>query len=174
YHIEDGSDVHSTPELYARQVFDLQEQGAQVGGIGVQRHIKVPVGTIVSSAFDKFAILGIPNWLTGLDVSSFNEFIRADDLEVMLRVAFAPPTVEGVVLWGFWELYMSRKNAHLVDANGKINQVGKIFLSLKKEWMFDANGSMNGKGEFKFRGFHGTSEVEIVSSTHTINKTFFC
>ncbi|CAN1227330.1 Endo-1,4-beta-xylanase 1 [Linum perenne] len=36
YHIEDASEVRSTPELYARQIFDLQEQGAQVGGIGVQ------------------------------------------------------------------------------------------------------------------------------------------
>ncbi|CAN1310127.1 Endo-1,4-beta-xylanase 1 [Linum perenne] len=172
YHIEDGSDVRSTLELYARQVLDIREQGAQVGGIGVQGHIEVPVGTIVSSAFDKLATLGIPIWLTELDVSSVNEFIRAYDLEVMLREAFAHHAVEGVVLWGFWELYMSRKNAYFVDASGKINQAGKRFLSLKKEWMFEANGSMNGKGEFRFRGFHGTYEVEIVSSSQTINKTF--
>ncbi|CAN1758090.1 Endo-1,4-beta-xylanase 1 [Linum perenne] len=169
YHIEDASDVHSTPELYARQVLDLREQGAKVGGIGVQGHIEVPVGTIVSSALDKLATLGIPIWLTELDVSSVNEFIRADDLEVMLREAFAHPAVEGVVLWGFWELYMSRKNAHLVDVSGKINQAGKRFLSLKKEWMSEANGSINEKGEFKFRGFHGTYDVQFVTLSHTIN-----
>ncbi|CAN0921975.1 Endo-1,4-beta-xylanase 1 [Linum grandiflorum] len=176
YHIEDGSDVHSTPEMYTRQVLELREQGAQVGGIGVQGHIEVPVGAIVSSAFDKLGTLGLPIWLTELDVSSANEFIRADDLEVMLREAFAHPAVEGVVLWGFWELYMSRKNAHLVDASGKINQAGKRFLSLKKEWLSEAKGSIDGKGEFRFRGFHGSYNVEILSSTststQTINKTF--
>ncbi|CAN1227316.1 Endo-1,4-beta-xylanase 1 [Linum perenne] len=169
HNLKDASDVHSTPELYARQVLDLREQGAKVGGIGVQGHIEVPVGTIVSSALDKLATLGIPIWLTELDVSSVNEFIRADDLEVMLREAFAHPAVEGVVLWGFWELYMSRKNAHLVDVSGKINQAGKRFLSLKKEWMSEANGSINEKGEFKFRGFHGTYDVQFVTLSHTIN-----
>ncbi|CAL1395654.1 unnamed protein product [Linum trigynum] len=173
YHIEDGSDVGSTPEKYIKQVLDLREQGAQIGGIGVQGHIEVPVGSIVSSAFDKLGTLGLPVWITELDVSSANEFIRAEDLEVMLREAFAHPAVEGVVLWGFWELYMSRKNAHLVNANGKINQAGKRFLSLKKEWLSQANGGINEQGEFKFRGFHGTYVVEIVSSSsQRISKTF--
>ncbi|CAI0464280.1 unnamed protein product [Linum tenue] len=173
YHIEDGSDVGSTPEKYIKQVLDLREQGAQIGGIGVQGHIEVPVGSIVSSAFDKLGTLGLPVWITELDVSSANEFIRAEDLEVMLREAFAHPAVEGVVLWGFWELYMSRKNAHLVNANGKINQAGKRFLSLKKEWLSQANGGITEQGEFKFRGFHGTYDVEIVSSSsQRISKTF--
>ncbi|KAF2324212.1 hypothetical protein GH714_010265 [Hevea brasiliensis] len=36
-----------------------------------------------------------------LDVSSANEYIRAYDLEVMLREAFAHPAVDGMNLWGF-------------------------------------------------------------------------
>ncbi|CAN0872175.1 hypothetical protein LINGRAHAP2_LOCUS10051, partial [Linum grandiflorum] len=29
YHIEDGSDVQSSPKMYTRQVLQLQEQGAE-------------------------------------------------------------------------------------------------------------------------------------------------
>ncbi|XP_050238704.1 endo-1,4-beta-xylanase 1-like [Mercurialis annua] len=172
YHIEDGRDIRSTPETYIQQILDLQEQGAPVGGIGIQAHIDVPVGPIVASALDKLGTLGLPIWFTELDVSSANEYIRAEDLEVMLREAYAHPSVEGVILWGFWELYMSRKYAHLVNANGKINVAGKKFLALKKEWLSKANGNIDEQGEFRFRGFHGTYNVEIISSSKKLNQTF--
>ncbi|KAJ6685758.1 hypothetical protein OIU79_015721 [Salix purpurea] len=172
YHIEDGSDIRSTPEKFTQQILDLQKQGAQVGGIGIQGHIDVPVGPIICSALDKLGTLGIPIWFTELDVSCPNEFVRADDLEVVLREAFAHPAVEGVILWGFWELYMSRKNAHLVNADGKINAAGKRFLSLKKEWLSHASGYIDELGEFRFRGFHGTYNVDFVSTTEKFNMTF--
>ncbi|KAK4796586.1 hypothetical protein SAY86_028912 [Trapa natans] len=172
YHVEDGDDTRSSPEKYADLVAGLLDQGAPVGGIGIQGHIDSPVGPIVCSALDKLAILGLPIWLTELDVSSSNEFVRADDLEVMLREAFGHPAVEGVMLWGFWELFMSRENAHLVDAEGEVNEAGQRFLELKREWLSKACGVVDDEeGEFRFRGFHGTYEVEIVTPCKKVCKT---
>ncbi|KAF3447492.1 hypothetical protein FNV43_RR12678 [Rhamnella rubrinervis] len=128
YHVEDGCDTRSSPEKYIQQILDLQEQGAPVGGIGIQGHIDSPVGPIVCSALDKLGILGLPIWFTELDVSSINEYVRADDLEVMLREGFAHAAVDGVMLWGFWELFMSRENSHLVNAEGDLNAAGKNTL----------------------------------------------
>ena len=96
-----------------------------MGGIGIQAHISHPVGEIICDALDKLAILDLPVWFTELDVSAVNEHVRADDLEVVLREAYAHPAVGGVMLWGFWELFMFRDNSHLVDAEGKINEAGK-------------------------------------------------
>ncbi|XP_051127337.1 endo-1,4-beta-xylanase 1-like isoform X2 [Andrographis paniculata] len=173
YHIEDGCDTRSSPEKYIQHILDLQEQGAPVGGIGIQGHTDSPVGPIVSSALDKLGILGLPVWFTEVDVSSNNEFVRADDLEVMLREAFAHPAVEGMVFWGFWELFMSRTDAHLVNAEGDVNEAGKRYLDLKQEWLSKAHGHVNGKGEFGFRGFHGSYEVEVVDhSKKKVVKTF--
>ncbi|KAG6608395.1 Endo-1,4-beta-xylanase 1, partial [Cucurbita argyrosperma subsp. sororia] len=173
YHVEDGCDTRSSPEKYIQQILQLQEQGAPVGGVGIQGHIDSPVGPVVSSALDKMGILGLPVWFTELDVSSINEHIRANDLEVMLREAFAHPAVEGIMLWGFWELFMSRDNSHLVNAEGDINEAGKRYLSLKHEWLSHASGQMDEKNEFKFRGFQGTYNVQIVNgSSKKITKTF--
>ncbi|KAL5713220.1 Glycoside hydrolase [Ranunculus cassubicifolius] len=172
YHVEDGCDTRSSPEKYIEQVLDLQEQGAPVGGVGIQGHIDSPVGSVVCSALDKLGILGLPLWFTELDVSSTNEYIRADDLEVILREAFAHPAVEGIVLWGFWELFMSRDNSHLVDAEGNVNEAGKRYLSLKREWLTHAHGHIDDQGDFCFRGFHGTYNVEVVTFTKRISKTF--
>lgn len=162
YHVEDGGDTRSSPEKYIQHILDLQEQGAPVGGIGIQGHIDTPVGPIISSALSKLGILGLPIWFTEVDVSSTNEFIRADDLEAMLRELYAHPAVEGVVLWGFWELFMSRDNAYLVNAEGDLNEGGKRYLQLKHEWLSKAHGHIDDHWEFEFRGFHGSYEVEVV------------
>ncbi|CAK8569807.1 unnamed protein product [Lathyrus sativus] len=172
YHIEDGCDTKSCPDKYIQHILDLQEQGAPVGGIGIQGHIDNPIGPIVCASLDKLGILGLPIWFTELDVSSTNEFVRGDDLEVMLREALAHPAVEGIMLWGFWELFMSRDNAHLVNAEGDINEAGKRFLALKQEWLSHSHGHVDEQGQFNFRGFYGTYNVEIVTPSKKISKTF--
>ncbi|TYI75779.1 hypothetical protein E1A91_D06G030400v1 [Gossypium mustelinum] len=172
YHIEDGCDTRSCPERYIEHILDLQEQGAPVGGIGIQGHIDNPVGPVVCTALDKLGILGLPIWFTELDVSSINEHVRGEDLEVMLREAFAHPAVEGVMLWGFWELFMSRDNAHLVNAEGDVNETGKRFLALKHEWLSHARGQVDVQGQFNFQGFHGKYAVEIDTPSKKIVKTF--
>ncbi|KAG1348119.1 putative endo-1,4-beta-xylanase 1 [Cocos nucifera] len=172
YHVEDGTDTRASPEMYIEQILGLQDQGAPVGGIGTQGHIDNPVGPIVCSALDKLGTLGLPVWFTELDVSSDNEYIRADDLEVMLREAYAHPAVEGIVLWGFWELFMSRDNSHLVNAEGDVNEAGKRYLALKQEWLSHAHGRIDDQKEFKFRGFHGTYTVEITTRTKNFSQNF--
>ncbi|XP_065881253.1 endo-1,4-beta-xylanase 1-like [Euphorbia lathyris] len=165
YHIEDGNDTRSCPEKYIDHIIDLQEQGAPVGGIGIQGHIDSPVGPIVCSALDKLGILGLPIWFTELDVSSINEHVRGDDLEVMLREAFAHPAVDGIMLWGFWELFMSRESSHLVNAEGEVNEAGKRYLALKNEWLTSAHGHINEQGEFEFRGFQGTYTLQLATAS---------
>lgn len=171
YNVEDGSDDRSTPEKYVNQIVDLQERGAPVGGIGIQGHITYPAGSIVHTALNAMSILGLPIWFTEMDVYSTNEFVRADDLEVMLREAFAHPAVEGIMLWGFWEL-ISREQGHLVDWDGTLNEAGKRFISLKKEWTTNIKGHTDHEGQFKFRGFHGTYEVEVSVHSREIRQTF--
>ncbi|RDX92047.1 rsgI6, partial [Mucuna pruriens] len=172
YHVEDGCDTKSCPDKYIHHILDLQEQGAPVGGIGIQGHIDSPIGPIVSSSLDKLGILGLPIWFTELDVSSINEYVRADDLEVMLREAMAHPAVEGIMLWGFWELFMSRDNSHLVNAEGDINEAGKRFLALKQEWLSHSRGHVDEQGQYSLRGFYGTYNVQVVTPTKKISKTF--
>ncbi|VFQ62283.1 unnamed protein product [Cuscuta campestris] len=171
YHVEDGRDARSSPEKYIDHILDLQEGGAPIGGIGIQGHIEAPVGTIIRSALDKLGTLGLPVWFTEIDFSSTSEYVRADDLEVMLRECYAHPSVEGIMLWGFWELSMSRENAHLVNAEGDLNEAGKRYVALREEWMSHFDGDFNG-GEFSFRGFHGSYDVEVIAGSKRFSKTF--
>ncbi|KAG2546917.1 hypothetical protein PVAP13_9KG053900 [Panicum virgatum] len=172
YNVESMCDVRATPEAYIQQIVGLQEQGAPVGGVGLQGHVSSPAGPVIRSVLDRLAVLGLPVWFTEVDVSSANEHVRADDLEVVLREAYAHPAVEGVVLWGFWELFMSRDDAQLVDAEGQVNEAGRRLLQLKREWLTHAHGRADDSGEFRFRGHHGEYHVEVTTPTGKISQTF--
>ncbi|XP_052162414.1 endo-1,4-beta-xylanase 1-like isoform X2 [Oryza glaberrima] len=172
YNVEDRCDSKSTPEKLIEQIVDLQERGAPVGGIGLQGHITHPVGDIICDSLDKLSILGLPIWITELDVTAENEHIRADDLEVYLREAFAHPSVEGIILWGFWELFMFREHAHLVDVDGTINEAGKRYIALKQEWLTSITGNVDHHGELKFRGYHGSYTVEVATPSGKVTRSF--
>ncbi|XP_070057686.1 endo-1,4-beta-xylanase 1-like, partial [Nicotiana tomentosiformis] len=167
--VEDCSDTLSSP---FEHILDLQERDASVGGIGIQGHIDTPVGPIVCSALDKLGILGLPIWFNEVDVSSDNEYVRADDLEVIFREAYAHPAVEGIMLRGMWEMFMCRPNAHLVNAEGDINEAGKRYLALKQEWLSHSHGHIDEQGQFCFSGFHGSYEVEVITGSKKITKNF--
>ncbi|KAJ1284035.1 hypothetical protein BS78_03G172800 [Paspalum vaginatum] len=173
YNVECGGDPSATPEKYAELVRDLQRRGAQVGGIGLQGHFTNPVGEVICDALDKLsAATGLPVWITELDVSEPDEALRADDLEVVLREAYAHPAVQGIVFWGFMQGHMWRQDAALVNADGTVNEAGQRFIDLRREWTTDARGHLDGDGQFKFRGFHGTYVAQVTTNSGKMLKAF--
>jgi GH35 family endo-1,4-beta-xylanase len=173
YNVESANDPSATPEKYVALVTDLQRRGAPVGGIGVQGHVTHPVGDIICDALDKLAVTGLPIWITELDVSAADESVRADDLEIVLREAFAHPAVEGIMLWGFMQGHMWRSHGQLVNADGKYTQAGNMFAGLRREWTSHARGKVDSNGNFKFRGFHGTYQVLLTTPAGEVKKRTF-
>ncbi|KAM3198059.1 hypothetical protein ACQJBY_073257 [Aegilops geniculata] len=163
YNVESANDPNATPEKYVALITDLQRRGAAVGGIGVQGHVTYPVGDVICDALDKLAATELPVWITELDVSAADEAVRADDLEVVLREAFAHPAVEGIMLWGFMQGHMWRSHGQLLNADGTISQAGNRFMGLRQEWTSHARGKVDANGHFKFRGFHGKYVVELAA-----------
>jgi GH35 family endo-1,4-beta-xylanase len=172
YNVECGNDPNATPDKYIGLIRDLQRGGAQVGGIGLQGHVSNPVGEVICDALDKLSATDLPIWITELDVGEPDEALRADDLEVVLREAYAHPAVQGVVLWGFMQGHMWRQDAALVNADGTANLAGQRFIELRREWTSDARGRLDGDGQFKFRGFHGSYVAQVTTATGKMLKAF--
>ncbi|XP_062179354.1 endo-1,4-beta-xylanase 1-like [Phragmites australis] len=172
YNVECGNDPNATPEKYIELIRELQQGGAQVGGIGLQGHVTNPVGEVICDALDKLSTTDLPIWITELDVCEPDEALRADDLEVVLREAYAHPAVQGVMLWGFMQGQMWRQDAFLVNSDGTVNDAGQRFIELRREWTSDARGHIDGDGQFKFRGFEGTYVVQVTTATGKMLKTF--
>ncbi|RLM97899.1 hypothetical protein C2845_PM06G23650 [Panicum miliaceum] len=173
YNVECGNDPSATPEKYVELIRGLQRGGARVGGVGLQGHVTHPLGEVICDALHKLsAATGLPVWITELDVCEPDDALRADDLEVVLREAFAHPAVEGVVLWGFMKGHMWRPDAALVNQDGTVNDAGQRFLDLRREWTSDARGRIDDDGQFKFRGFHGTYVAQVATATGKMLKAF--
>jgi len=173
FNVECGNDPNATPDKYIDLIRGLQRGGAQVGGIGLQGHVTNPVGEVICDALDRLsAATGLPVWITELDVGEPDEALRADDLEVVLREAYAHPAVQGVVLWGFMQGHMWRQDAALVNADGTVNDAGQRFIELRREWTSDARGRLDGDGHFKFRGFHGTYVAQVTTAAGKMLKAF--
>ncbi|XP_047057913.1 endo-1,4-beta-xylanase 1-like [Lolium rigidum] len=163
YNVENANDPNATPEKYVALITDLQKRGASVGGIGVQGHVTHPVGDVICDALDKLAATELPVWITELDVSAADEAMRADDLETVLREAFAHPAVEGIMLWGFMQGHMWRANGQLLNADGSLSEAGRRYVGLRTEWTSHARGTVDANGNFKFRGFHGKYVLELAA-----------
>lgn len=172
YNVECGNDPNATPEKYIEQINGLQQRGAAVGGIGLQGHVTNPVGEVICDALDKLATTYLPIWVTELDVCESDVDLRADDLEVVLREAYAHPAVEGVIFWGFMQGHMWRQDACLVNSDGTVNDAGERFVDLRREWTSHARGHIDSDSHFKFRGFHGTYIVQLTTATGKMLKTF--
>ncbi|XP_052157115.1 endo-1,4-beta-xylanase 3-like [Oryza glaberrima] len=173
YNVECANDPNATPEKYIELIDALRRGGAAVGGVGIQGHVSNPSGEVICGALDKLAAsTGLPIWITELDVSEPDVPLRADDLEVVLREAYAHPAVAGVVLWGFMQGRMWRQDASLVDADGTVNEAGQRLVNLRREWTSDARGTIDGDGHFTFRGYHGRYVVQVTTATGKILKTF--
>lgn len=79
----------------------------------------------------------------------------------MLRESFAHPSVEGIMLWGFWEGACSRENGHLVDSDKRVNAAGQRLIALREEWTTRLAGRTEQFGQFAFRGFHGSYKAFV-------------
>jgi endo-1,4-beta-xylanase len=150
-------------DAYKQQILDLIASNAPVGGIGAQGHFGATVNPLLTEArLDSLAELGLPIWITEYDSVNTNEFIRADNLEMLYRIAFSKPAVDGVLMWGFWAgSHWLGSNAAIVNLNWTLNAAGQRYQSLLTEWTTITNGATGAGGEFDFHGFHGSYDITL-------------
>jgi GH35 family endo-1,4-beta-xylanase len=150
-------------DAYIAQIQDLIASNAVVGGIGAQGHFGSTVNPSLTEArIDKLATLNIPIWITEYDSLNADEYVRADNLEILYRLAFSKPAVDGVLMWGFWAgSHWRGSNAAIVNSDWSLNAAGVRYQSLLKEWTTRTNGFADSGGVFRFRGYHGTYDVTI-------------
>jgi GH35 family endo-1,4-beta-xylanase len=148
-------------EAYKTQILGLIASNAPVDGIGAQGHFGSTINPLTTETrLDSLADLGRPIWITEYDSLNANATIRADNLEMLYRIAFSKPAVEGVLMWGFWAgSHWRGSNAAIVDLNWSLNAAGLRYQSLLAEWTTLTNGVSGPAGTFDFRGFHGSYDV---------------
>lgn len=154
---------------YAFRAYNLINMGATINGIGIQGHIDSP---FEPENYWNYVLeplrtwVGLPIWVTEFDVPT-DVGQRAIDLENFYRLCFSHPSVEGIIMWGFWSDSQWRDSASLVESDWTINAAGLRYESLLNEWTTRENRYTDLSGNADFRGFHGTYEITLSAPGQT-------
>ncbi|MEE2681995.1 MAG: endo-1,4-beta-xylanase [Planctomycetota bacterium] len=146
-----------------QQVEALEADGATVDAIGAQGHFPTPpTGAVVLQRLDNLARASKPIWITEFDCPAADETRRADALETVYRAAFSHPSVEGILMWGFWAGSLNNgPDAALVDLDWSLTESGVRYQALMDEWSTETSGSTDPTGGFEFRAYHGRHSVSV-------------
>lgn len=150
-------------DAYKQQILSLIASNAPVGGIGAQGHFGATINPLLTETrLDSLAELGLPLWITEYDSVNADEVARADNLEMLYRIAFSKQAVDGVLMWGFWAgSHWLGSNAAIVNLDWTLNAAGTRYKSLLAEWTTVTNGASGAGGAYDFRGFHGSYDITI-------------
>jgi endo-1,4-beta-xylanase len=174
-------------ERYVALVRNLRNDGARVGGIGVQAHdcerlVATRLAAAISSAgpeaenkspltplgilstFNRlYAETGLPIHITEVSARVADPVARGEALETLLRVGFSHQAVQAIMLWGFGEkTHWMGPDAALVNADGTLNPAGqRISRLLREEWTARGSATAGPDGRISFRGFFGTYALKI-------------
>ncbi|KAI5058245.1 hypothetical protein GOP47_0026415 [Adiantum capillus-veneris] len=161
--IEDCHDLAASPDVFLGKLSQLAAAGVFNLAIGLESHFTTPNLPFIRSTLDKLASLGLPIWLTELDVNvqALNNNITkaAIYLEDILREAFSHPAVEGIVMWTAWEPNGCYRMC-LTDNNMANLATGDVVDALLREWQQVEILSHRG-GASKWRGPIGVHNVSI-------------
>ncbi|MEM8782328.1 MAG: endo-1,4-beta-xylanase [Planctomycetota bacterium] len=145
-------------DVYFDVIQGLIGRGAPIQGIGMQGHFgsTLTPPTRLLEIMDRYAATGLRLKITELDIVMLDEELRADYLRDVMTAAFSHPSMDGILLWGFWADRHWKPSAALWDSAWNIRPHGQAWLDLVKEaWWTDEHGNTDVDGAFATRGFLG-------------------
>ncbi len=142
----------------------LKDQGAPLGGLGLQGHISAnpnpPVNVL--AVLDRYAALGLPIRITEFDVNTDDEELQADYTRDFLIAMYSHRSVVGVQFWGFWERAHWIARAAMYRADWSEKPAARAYKDLVLgQWRTRASGAADAQGTWKGRGFHGDYVVTV-------------
>ncbi|ESW09351.1 hypothetical protein PHAVU_009G120500 [Phaseolus vulgaris] len=171
--VETCSDVNSTVDAYISRVRELQRNGIFMDGIGLEGHFTVPNPPLIRAILDKLATLGLPIWLTEVDISkTIDRDSQAKYLEEVLREGFSHPSVNGIMLWtayhpnGCYQMCLTDNNFNNLPAGDTVDKVLQEWQTGRVEGVADVHGS------YSFYGFLGEYSITVNYGNRTTHSTF--
>jgi hypothetical protein len=111
---------------------------------------------------DRYAVYGKRIQVTEFDIDTEDEEAQAAYTRDFLTAVFAHPSIDGFMMWGFWEARHWRPRAAMFRRDWSIKPNGYAFYDLvHREWSTDETGVTNSEGEWVVRGFKGRYDIEV-------------
>lgn len=167
-----------TYDRYQEFIEEILEEEAPLDGIGFQAHIGGSPNSIydVQATYDDFyEKYGLRAKITEYDIDNFvNEELAAKYLEDFLTITFAHPSMDGFLMWGFWDGSHWKDNAPIFRQDWSLKPSGEAFIDMvyNEWWTPETQANTDENGAFNLRGFKGSYAVEIQCGNQVIRDTF--
>lgn len=163
-------------DVYFEFVRKLILKNHNPDGIGFMGHFRsndLPKIEHVEKTLNQFSSFKIPLKITEFDVlfgemneefelSNDEKILQANFTHDFMKICFANPSIEGFVLWGFWENAHWFPAASLWDKNWNLKPNGRAFTDLvKRKWFTNLKFKINNSNQLKIRIFFGKHRIRI-------------
>jgi len=164
---------------YMAQIRNLLQQGVPIAGIGVQGHLHAETfdRNKLKNALDSLAIFGLPIRITefnmpgqrskyykdrNLVMTPQEEELKAKELVDYYKICFSHPSVEGILMWGFWEGANWIPVSSLYKRDWSPAPAALAYQNLIfKEWWTEESGTTGVDGKFAASAFFGIYKVTV-------------
>ncbi|MEQ9454718.1 MAG: endo-1,4-beta-xylanase [Phycisphaeraceae bacterium] len=158
--------INTSPQqIYAEQIQRVLDDGAPLGGIGLQSHFteaNLTGPAEIKAILDRFAAYGLPLHITEFDFATDNQDLQAQFTRDFMTIAFAHPQIEAFIGWGFWDNAHWRPNAGMFRDDWSIKPNGEAYRELVfDQWWTDEQTTTHLDGTATLRAFHGRHDVSV-------------
>ncbi|MBW4449453.1 MAG: endo-1,4-beta-xylanase [Spirirestis rafaelensis WJT71-NPBG6] len=170
YNILNGKELNR----YVKQIRSLRKRGVLIGGIGIQGHIREKISPQrVQQTLDTLAQFKLPIKITEFDVVADTEEEKAQILKDVYRVTFAHPSVQGILMWGFWQQAHWEPKAALYTKDWQLLPAAQAYQDLVyNNWWTKINTVTNKAGEVRIRAFFGKYRLNVNAQNKTKEQAF--
>jgi GH35 family endo-1,4-beta-xylanase len=163
---------------YIKHIGALLKQGAPIGGIGVQGHLHGDTfdPKALKNALDKLAPFKLPIRITEfnfpgqrsrfyrdrtLRMTDAEEKAKAQAIADYYRICFAHPSVEGILMWGFWEGANWIPVSSLYRRDWSPTPAAEAYRDLVyRQWWTQWKGRADASNRCSVRAFYGQYRIK--------------
>lgn len=176
-------------ERYMALIRTLLKQGTPLSAISVQGHSHLYTFDRQSlmTGLDSLAKFNLPIRITEFNmpgrgypsidrqtikVSPEMEEARAKEIVDWYRICFAHPSVEAIIMWGFWEGANWIPASSLYKRDWSPTPAADAYKNLVfKEWWTNTSGIAGKGGRFSTRAFYGKYRITVNDVTQIVDLT---
>jgi endo-1,4-beta-xylanase len=166
--IEQADNANNGINKWQGLIDEIIKAGGPVEAIGLQGHFSAaPTGIPrAKEVLDQFyAKYKLPMKITEYDISGLvAPDVQARYMNDMLTLCFAHPSMEGFIMWGFWDGNHWLNNAPIYTKDWVLKPSGQAFIDLVfKKWWTNETKSMASNSPTSIPIFKGKHKITITT-----------
>lgn len=166
--LENADNQSNRITLWQSYIDEILAQGGNIEGIGLQGHFgTAPTGipSVKKLLDDFYTKYNLPMKVTEYDINNLvPPDVQAKYMNDILTICFAHPSMQGFLMWGFWDGAHWQNNAPIFNNDWTMKPSGKAFVDLVfNKWWTDVKIPVQSNLDNQLKAFKGKYRITITN-----------